>query len=95
MDTKLADRPPQQVKMEAWLTASNVSGRPWLILVLCAYACVFECTGQGELSGFQMLFSEETIVSNVYCGFMYVESDPAYPNHNFKVILSLKKKKIF
>lgn len=69
-----------------------MSGHPLLILVLCAYTCVFEYAGQGELNGFQMLFSEETIVSNVYCGFMYVESDPAYPNHNFKVILSLKKK---
>lgn len=58
----------------------------------CALTLVYlNMLGKGELNGFQMLFSEETIVSNVYCGFMYVESDPAYPNHNFKVILSLKK----
>ena len=39
-----------------------------------------------------MLFSEETTVSSVYCGFMCVDSDPAYPNYNFKVIFKFKKK---
>lgn len=69
-------------------------GHPLLILVLCAYTCVFEYAGEGKFNVFQMLLSEETIVSNVYCGFIYVDSDPAYPNHNFKVILSLKKKSL-